>query len=135
MLIKWLQLELNPLKPSLTKWLSVRLRIKWLWVESSCSHLNFRFRACFEQGVSWHSGNYKVWIHSETRTWHDKNIQSIRLVLLFKPIWHTDGNQTFPKILFAQLVFQSLFGIYTRSSTGIRNDFYYSKVNGCRCAW
>ena len=32
--------------------------------ESSCSHLNFRFRACFE------------WIHSETRTWHDKNIQS-----------------------------------------------------------
>ena len=25
--------------------------------ESSCSHLNFRFRACFEQGVPWHSGN------------------------------------------------------------------------------
>ena len=44
--------------------------------ESSCSHLNFRFRACFEQGVPWHSGNYRVWIHSETRTWHDKNIQS-----------------------------------------------------------
>ena len=44
--------------------------------ESSCSHLNFRFRACFEQRVSWHSGNYKVWIHSEMRTWHDKNIQS-----------------------------------------------------------
>ena len=43
--------------------------------ESSCSHLNFRFRACFEQGVPWHSGNYGVWIHSETRTWHDKNIQ------------------------------------------------------------
>ena len=44
--------------------------------ESSCSHIIFRFRACFEQGVPWHSGNYKVWIHSETRTWHDKNIQS-----------------------------------------------------------
>ena len=44
--------------------------------ESSCSHLNFRFRACFEQGVPWHSGNYRVWIHSETRTWHDKNMQS-----------------------------------------------------------
>ena len=43
--------------------------------ESSCSHLNFRFRTCFEQGVPWHSGKYKVWIHSETRTWHDKNIQ------------------------------------------------------------
>ena len=44
--------------------------------ESSCSHLNFRFHACFEQGIPWHSGNYRVWIHSETRTWHDKNIQS-----------------------------------------------------------
>ena len=43
--------------------------------ESSCSHLNFRFRACFEQGVPWHSDNYIVWIHSETRMWHDKNIQ------------------------------------------------------------
>ena len=44
--------------------------------ESSCSHFTFRFRACFEQGVPWHSGNYKVWIHSETRTWYDKNIKS-----------------------------------------------------------
>ena len=44
--------------------------------ESSCSHLNFRFRACFEQGVPWHSGNFRVWIHSETRTCHDKHIQS-----------------------------------------------------------
>ena len=43
--------------------------------KSSCSHLTFRFRACFEQRVPWHSGNYRVWIHSETRTWHDKNIQ------------------------------------------------------------
>ena len=33
--------------------------------ESRCSHLNFRFRVCFEQG---HLGNYRVWIHSETRT-------------------------------------------------------------------
>ena len=24
----------------------------------------------FEQGVPWHSGNYGVWINSETRTWH-----------------------------------------------------------------
>ena len=23
----------------------------------SCSHLKFRFRTCFEQGVPWHSGN------------------------------------------------------------------------------
>ena len=44
--------------------------------KSSCSHLNIRFRACFEHGVPWHSGNYRVWINSETRTWHDKNIQT-----------------------------------------------------------
>ena len=35
--------------------------------ESSWSHLNLRFRACSEQGVPQHSGNYRVWIHSETR--------------------------------------------------------------------
>ena len=28
--------------------------------ESSCSHFNFRFLTCFEQGASWHSGNYRV---------------------------------------------------------------------------
>ena len=43
--------------------------------ESSCRHLNFRFRACFEQGVPWDSGNYGVWIHSKMRMRHDKNIQ------------------------------------------------------------
>ena len=45
--------------------------------ESRCSHVNFRYDACFEQGVPWHSGKYRVWIHSETRTWNYKNIQSI----------------------------------------------------------
>ena len=50
--------------------------------ESSCSHLNFRFRAFFEQGVPWHSDNYRVWVHSETRMWHDKNIQFIELCFL-----------------------------------------------------
>ena len=44
--------------------------------ESSCCHLNLRFRDCFEQGAPWYSGNCGVWIHSETRTWHDKNIQT-----------------------------------------------------------
>ena len=51
--------------------------------ESSCSHFNFRFRACFEQGVPWHSGNYRGWIHSDTCTWHDKNIQSLDLLCLY----------------------------------------------------
>ena len=44
--------------------------------ESRCSHLIFRYVAGFEQGVPWHSGNCRVWIHAEMRTWHDKNIQS-----------------------------------------------------------
>ena len=26
---------------------------------SSCSHVNVRYGACFEQGVPWHSGNYR----------------------------------------------------------------------------
>ena len=51
----------------------------------SCSHLNFRFRDCFQLGVPWHSGNYRVWIHSNTRTWHDKNIQSLISILLILP--------------------------------------------------
>ena len=33
-----------------------------------------RFRACFEQGVTWYSCNYRVCIHSEMCTWHNKNI-------------------------------------------------------------
>ena len=73
--------------------------------ESSCSHLNFRFRACFEEGVPWHSSNYRVWIHSETRTWHDKNIQS-RLItfqlIVFSIYWYIHGRPV--NILFDHLV-------------------------------
>ena len=61
---------------SLAKWLSVRLRTKWCGFESRGSHLNFRYCACFEQGVPSHSGKYRVRIHSETHTWHNKNIQT-----------------------------------------------------------
>ena len=41
---------------SLAKWLSIRLRTKWF--ESRCCYLNFRYGACFEQGVPWHSVPY-----------------------------------------------------------------------------
>ena len=44
--------------------------------ESNCGHLHFRYGTCFKQGVPWHSANYRVWIHSETCTWHDKNKKS-----------------------------------------------------------
>ena len=40
-------------------------------------HLNCRYRPCFKQEVTRHSGNYKVWIHAEECTWHDKNMQYI----------------------------------------------------------
>ena len=44
--------------------------------ESRCSHLIFSFRAYFDLGIPWHSSNYGVRIHSETRHWHDKKRQS-----------------------------------------------------------
>ena len=49
--------------------------------ESRCSHLNFRICACFEQGIPWLSGNYRVWIHFKTCAWHDENIKSLSLGL------------------------------------------------------
>ena len=79
----------------LAKWLSICFwpngwvllyQLSGSGFESSCSHLNFRFCACFEQGVPWHSGNFRVWIHSETRTWHDKNIQSKHFIFLKKEL-------------------------------------------------
>ena len=45
---------------SLAKWLSVRVWLKWLWVQTLYCHLNFRYSAYFEQVVLWHSGCYRV---------------------------------------------------------------------------
>ena len=34
---------------------------RWIQTVVAClSDLNFRYSACFEQGVPWHSGNYRV---------------------------------------------------------------------------
>ena len=72
-LVAWLYWVFN--------WLSIRLGSFGL--ESSWSHFTFRFPVCFEQGVPWHSGNYGVWIHSETRTWHDKDIHYYAILRIF----------------------------------------------------
>ena len=64
--------------------LAIVYELSGCWFESSCSHLNFGFRAYFEQGVLWHSGNYRVWIHPEKRTWHDKNIQTRLMFYIVK---------------------------------------------------
>ena len=58
--------------------------VEWVFVyelsgcgfESCCFNLNFRYHACFKQGVPWHTGSYRVQIHSETRSWHD-NINTV----------------------------------------------------------
>ena len=84
--------------------------------QSHCSHLNFRFRACFEQGVPWHSGNYWVWLHSETRTWYDKNIQSLPVSFLIKlqaenlKLSATTGDVLYNKMFLkiSQISYQSL---------------------------
>ena len=59
-------------------WIRLQLATlaKWLRFEPSCNLLNFRFRACFEQGVLWHSGNYRVWIHSWNAyvTWQEHTV-------------------------------------------------------------
>ena len=47
------------------------LRTKWFWVRVQLQSLKFQISR-----LPWHSGNYRVWIHSEARTWHDKNIRS-----------------------------------------------------------
>ena len=77
--------------------------------KSSCSHLNFIFRTCFEQGVPWHSGNCRVWIHSETSTRYDKNIQT-KYVAVRIP--SQKGRFYYKsKILFALFIYQRKFSL------------------------
>ena len=64
----WLQWDSNP--QTLTSQTSTQPFSQNGWVflyelsgcgfKSCCSHLNFRYHACFEQGVPWHSGNWSV---------------------------------------------------------------------------
>ena len=44
------------------------------WNRSPLQPLKIQISPLF-RGVPWHSDNYRVWIHSKTRTWHDKNTQ------------------------------------------------------------
>ena len=50
-------------------------------VRKLCCHFNFRYVACFEEGVPSHSRVYREQIHSASRTWDDNNIQSCLHVL------------------------------------------------------
>ena len=44
--------------------------------ESSCNHVNFRFRTASSKKFLDINETIRVWIHSETHMWHSKNIQS-----------------------------------------------------------
>ena len=69
--------------------------------ESRYCHVNFRYRVCFEQGVPWHSGNYWVKIHSETRPWHCNNIQSANShYIQTLQSWHTKTFENFFPVLY-----------------------------------
>ena len=45
--------------------------------ESRCYHLNFKIAPASSKKFLDIQVNYTVWIHFETCTWHDNNIQSI----------------------------------------------------------
>ena len=76
-------------------------------IDSCSSYLNFRYHACFGQGAPWHSDNYRVYIHSKTWMWHDKNTQFKNFLALY-----------------------SFLSIYIQQSEGISDSyqFIYSKV-------
>ena len=66
--------------------------------ETGCIYWNIRYRACFEQGVPWQSGNYIVWIHFETYMWHDKIIEATDGVSInVKNTISTNVTNTLPK--------------------------------------
>ena len=82
--------------------------------ESRCSHINFRYLVCLEQGVPWHSSNYRVLIHSETRTWHDKNIQrNDKVWNLSNRIWRWRRCRYMVKSFLSIKVFQNNLLVYS----------------------
>ena len=93
----------------------------------NCSHWNFRFRACVEQGVPWHSGNYRVWIHSEMRKWHDKNIQSNAL---YRKVFTTQLNNLKPVWLNGWVFVFGKF-VYELSGCGFESSCSHLKYLLC----
>ena len=65
---------------------------------------NYSQHSSIEQGVCWYSGYYRVSIHSETFTWHVKNIQWEEMVWDARQCFHVDNEKEF---------FPSLIGIWS----------------------
>ena len=67
---------LNHLASS-AKWLSVQLQTKWLLVRIPLLSLKLQIWHLFQaRSFLTFRKNYRVWIHSETRMWHDNNMQA-----------------------------------------------------------
>ena len=63
------------IRASLAKCLGVRLGSKWFRVRAPLQARKLQISRLFGQEIPWHSDNYRVWIDSKMRTWHDMNIQ------------------------------------------------------------
>ena len=72
---------LNVTGLSFAKWLSVRLRTKWLWVRVPLQSLKPQILHLFWAGVPWHSGKYRVWIGFSLKCVRDM-IKTYRTMLL-----------------------------------------------------
>ena len=71
-----------------------------------------------EQDVPWHSSNYRVWIHSETRTWHNENIQC--------PFWLTY------LLIYSSVINLSLKNGISNSQIGLSvNSFSFLQKKSC----
>ena len=91
--------------------------------ESSCIHLNFRFRSCFDLEFPWYSGNYQVWIHSETHTWHDKK---------YSQMHHTDKYWEYRPIIWLLWLNGWLFA-YEISGCGIGSTCSHLNIRFLSC--
>ena len=92
--------------------------------ESSCSYLNFRFRACFEQGIPWKSSNYTEcgftlkFICDKTRTYSE--------------IYRTDKYSEHSSITWSVLPNGWVF-VYKLSGSGFKSSWIDLNFNFCAC--
>ena len=49
----------------------IRLRMTWLWIRIQLLWLKLQILHLFWLSRSWHLGNYRIGIHSDTCTWYD----------------------------------------------------------------
>ena len=59
----------------------------WVWIPLPLLKLQISRLFWTKSSDSWHSGNYRVYIHSEKRTWHDNNNQYMSVRLQNKSLW------------------------------------------------